>query len=124
MNISPVVTFLMDVLLPLLAWAALAAIIVRWYFRRWETRLAAERSFKLRFPLSSMVFLSRRIVIEELLNDPELQAATLRTNEKPGFTTLAGHSARSVAITRIVKPGFRFLVSPRMLFESMTGQVS
>lgn len=75
---------MIDVLLPLLAWAALAAIIVRWYFRRWETRLAAERSFKLRFPLSYMVFLSRKIVIEELLNDPELQAALVRRAQDTG----------------------------------------
>ena len=75
MSLPPVVSFLLEVVLPLFAWAALLAIIVRWYFRRWELRLAAERSFKLRFPLSSMVFLSRKIVIEELLNDPELQAA-------------------------------------------------
>lgn len=71
-------------MLPLLAWAALITVIVRWYFRRWETRLAAERSFKLRFPLSSMVFLSRKIVIEELLNDPELQSAVSRRARESG----------------------------------------
>jgi fatty-acyl-CoA synthase len=82
LNFSTIARFVLEVLLPLLAWSALIVVIVRWHFRRWEIRLAAERSFKLKFPLSSMVFLSRRIIIEELLNDPELQAAVdKRANE-------------------------------------------
>ena len=87
MSFSQIMSFLLEILPTLVAWVAWAAliwVIVRWYFRRWETRLAAERSFKLRFPLSSMVFLSRKILIEELLNDPELKSAVHRKVQESG----------------------------------------
>ena len=71
----------------LFTWSAGAAIVwvVSWWLiRRWEARLAAKQSFKLKFPISPMVFLSRRLVIESLVQDKEVQAAMKRRAEETG----------------------------------------
>ena len=49
-----------------------------WLIRRWEARLATRQTFKLKFPISPMVFFSRRLVIESLVQDEEVQAAMQR----------------------------------------------
>ena len=60
---------------PVIFWAGIAALVVWWLLRRCEARLAASQAHSLRFPMSPMVFLSRRIVIEGLVQDREVRAA-------------------------------------------------
>jgi fatty-acyl-CoA synthase len=73
-----------DTLFPWLAWTAIVLLVSWWAIRRWEARLAAKQSFKLKFPLSPMVFLSRRLVIESLVQDEEVQAAMQRRAGETG----------------------------------------
>lgn len=74
----------MSTLFTWLAWVAIVLVVAWWLIRRWEARLAAKQSFKLKFPLSPMVFLSRRLVIESLVQDEEVQAAMQRRAEESG----------------------------------------
>jgi len=84
LSLSSVAGFILEFLFPFIAWAALIYLAIRWLLKRWESKLAAERSFRLRFPLSSMVFLSRKIVIEELINDPQIQEAIAKQAKSSG----------------------------------------
>ena len=73
-----------DALFPWLAWGAILLLVLWWAVRRWEAHLAAKQSFSLKFPLSPMVFVSRRIVIESLVQDDEVQAAIEQRAEETG----------------------------------------
>ena len=75
---------IVEVLLTWLAWTAIVLLVSWWLIRRWEARLATKQTFKLKFPISPMVFFSRRLVIESLVQDGEVQAAMQRRAAETG----------------------------------------
>ncbi len=66
---------LVELVLPWLAWVAVFLLVGWWLVRRWESQLTARQSYTLKFPLSPMAFLNRRLIIEGLVQDQQVQAA-------------------------------------------------
>jgi fatty-acyl-CoA synthase len=84
LDITPATGFVIEVLLPLLSWAALFYLVTLWAFKHWENRLTAKHPFRLKFPVSPMIFLSRKVVIEGLVNDSVIQSELHKIAEESG----------------------------------------
>ena len=114
MDIQIVIDVFVTRLLPLLTWGALIYLLLRWAFQRWEIHLAGKRALSLKFPVSPMVYLSRKILVEELVSDSQVQTAI---NE---FAAESGEHASDIEKT-VRRYGFEIVPAFKAVFYFSIG---
>jgi fatty-acyl-CoA synthase len=100
---------------PVFAWLALLYFALRFLFRRWESRVFAEWNARLRFPMSPLAFLDRRIVVEGLVKDPVVQKALRKQAAQTGeHIHLLEKRARAQALE--IVPAFKAVAYFRVIY--------
>ncbi len=99
-------TTIAESVLPLVAWAAVAIVLGRFLLARLERRANKRHAFSQQFPVSPMSFLDREVVIESLVNDPEVKDA-MRAFGAQADLEPADVDVRVRRQAREIVPGFR-----------------